>query len=321
MYLCIKTLTAFLTSVYRKPTFSGLYTRWDSFCPQRRKINLTKTLVYRDLMISSKCFLGDEIKFIKSTLSKNGYPLSVLDSVVNDITIKFDRASRCTVNRGPIYLRLPYIGSRGESFAKSITTAVGRCYFSAAVRVIFQTRTAFVSMRKDVLPPHHINSVICEYTCSCGSDYVGRTSNRFDLPIRHHLPARILNLRLIRGQLANTSWSSIAEHMINSRECVADFNVDRFSILGRSHLLSHLKVLETLYVLSLQFTLCKHRDHLLGLNVISLKPSAHCHYYPLLVFFFPSLFSIPLRFSFYIPPFKYFSRVKILTKPVVQKNI
>ena len=50
-------------------------------------------LVYRALMISSKCFLGDEIKFIKSTLSKNEYPLSVLDVVVPDVMIKFDRAS------------------------------------------------------------------------------------------------------------------------------------------------------------------------------------------------------------------------------------
>ena len=77
-----KTSTAFLTSVYRKPTFSALYTRLNSFCPQQRKINMIKTLVHRALMISSKCFLDDEIEFIRSTLSKNGYPLSVLDSVV-----------------------------------------------------------------------------------------------------------------------------------------------------------------------------------------------------------------------------------------------
>ena len=69
-----KTPPAFLTSAYRKLTFSGLYTRWDSFCPQQHKINLIKTLVYHALMILSKCFLGDEIKFIKSTLSKNGHP-------------------------------------------------------------------------------------------------------------------------------------------------------------------------------------------------------------------------------------------------------
>ena len=120
-----KTFTAFITSVNRKPTFSGLYTRWDSFCPQQHKINLIKTLVYHARMISSKCFIGDEIKFIKSTLSKNGYPLSILDGVVHDVMIKFDRASRCTVNKCPVYLHLLYIGSRGERFAKSITAAVG----------------------------------------------------------------------------------------------------------------------------------------------------------------------------------------------------
>ena len=104
-------------------------------------------------MISSKCFLDDEIAFIRSTLSRNKYPLSVLDGVVHDVVNKFDRAKRCTDNKCPVYLRLPYIGSRGEKFAQCITTAVGKCYFSAPVRVIFLTRTAFVSMRKDVLPP------------------------------------------------------------------------------------------------------------------------------------------------------------------------
>ena len=148
-----KTSTTFPTSVYRKPTFSGLYTRWDSFCPQQRKINSIKTLVHRAHMISSKCFLDDEIEFIRSTLSKNGYPLSVLDSVVQYVLNRFDRAKRCAVTECPVYLRLPYISSRREKFAKYITAAVGNCYFSAAVRVIFLTRTAFVSLRKDVLPP------------------------------------------------------------------------------------------------------------------------------------------------------------------------
>ena len=58
--------------------------------------------------------------------------------------------------------------------------------------------------------------------------------------------------------------------MINSGECVADFNIDRFSILSRSRSFYHLKVLETLYVRSLQPSLCEKRDCLLGLNVIGL---------------------------------------------------
>ena len=269
-----KTSTVFLTSVYRKPIFSGLYTRWESLCPQQRKINLIKTLVHRALMISSRCFLDDEIRFIRLALSRNGCPLSVLDSVVhgrkNDALNGFDRAERCTVGKYPVCLRLPYMGSGGEKFVRCIAAAVGRCCFSAAVRVAFLTRAAFISMRRDVLPPYHISSLIYKYTCGCGGDYIGGTSNRLDLRIKQRLSARILNLELKRGQLVNTSGSSIADHMINNRECVADFNVDRFSILSRSHSLYHLKVLETLYVRSLQPSLCKQRDCLLGSNVIGL---------------------------------------------------
>ena len=127
---------------------------------------------------------------------------------------------------------------------------------------------------------------IYRYTCSCGSDYIDRTSNWLDLRIKQHLPVCILNLELKRGQLVNTSGSSIADHMINSWECMADFNVDRFSILSRSHSLYHLKMLETLYVRSLQPSLCKQRDCLLGLNVIGLLPSAHLSYFPSSFFFF-----------------------------------
>ena len=37
----------FITSVYRKPTFSGLYQRWDSFCSEKTKRSLVFLLVHR----------------------------------------------------------------------------------------------------------------------------------------------------------------------------------------------------------------------------------------------------------------------------------
>ena len=36
----------FLTSIYRKPTFTGQYIHWDSFEPSKRKTNLIETLVH-----------------------------------------------------------------------------------------------------------------------------------------------------------------------------------------------------------------------------------------------------------------------------------
>ena len=38
---------AFVTSIYRKKTFTGLYTKWDSFTPRKYKINLIRSLTYR----------------------------------------------------------------------------------------------------------------------------------------------------------------------------------------------------------------------------------------------------------------------------------
>ena len=57
--------TGFLTSVCRKPTFTGQCIRWNSFSPKARKIGLITTLVHRALMICSKTKLGTELDKIK----------------------------------------------------------------------------------------------------------------------------------------------------------------------------------------------------------------------------------------------------------------
>ena len=41
------------TSIYRKKTFTGLYTKWDSFTPRKYKINLVRTLAYHCIRICS----------------------------------------------------------------------------------------------------------------------------------------------------------------------------------------------------------------------------------------------------------------------------
>ena len=69
-----KSNEGFLTSVFRKPTFTGQYFRWDSFGPTKRKTNLIETLVHRALMIGSKSKLQHELKNINSILQNNGYP-------------------------------------------------------------------------------------------------------------------------------------------------------------------------------------------------------------------------------------------------------
>ena len=73
----------FLTSIYRKPTFTGQYLRWDSFGPTKRKTNLIGTLVHRALKICSKSKLQQELDQIRAILLNNGYPEYIINTSIS----------------------------------------------------------------------------------------------------------------------------------------------------------------------------------------------------------------------------------------------
>ena len=77
-----KAEVGFETSVYRKPTFTGQYLRWESFSPLKRKISLISTLVHRALMICTKRRLNEEIEWIKKILLDNSYPKNVINAQI-----------------------------------------------------------------------------------------------------------------------------------------------------------------------------------------------------------------------------------------------
>ena len=63
-----------VTTVYRKPTFTGMCLQWDSFCSVKYKIALIRCLVNRALRICSVEKLSTELDFLRDTFLRNGYP-------------------------------------------------------------------------------------------------------------------------------------------------------------------------------------------------------------------------------------------------------
>ena len=53
---------AFVTSIYRKPTFTGLYLSWDAFALKSRNVKLIKCLTFRALMICSNNRIKSEFE-------------------------------------------------------------------------------------------------------------------------------------------------------------------------------------------------------------------------------------------------------------------
>ena len=81
--------TNFSTSLYRKKTFTGLYTDFASLSPDKYKANLISVLVYRAFHICSTYQnFHDEIVRIKEILFKNCFPRSLTDRIIKSFLDK-----------------------------------------------------------------------------------------------------------------------------------------------------------------------------------------------------------------------------------------
>ena len=71
----------FVTSVYRKPTFSGQGTSYFSFCSFLFQLNAIKTLIHRANRISSNYFkINEQFDFLLKYFRNNGYPSFLIHS-------------------------------------------------------------------------------------------------------------------------------------------------------------------------------------------------------------------------------------------------
>ena len=68
------------TSVYRKPTFSGIFTHYESYIDQSYKKSLIFTLLFRCYSLCSDYTLFHlEVEKLREILKKNSYPSSIIE--------------------------------------------------------------------------------------------------------------------------------------------------------------------------------------------------------------------------------------------------
>ena len=78
----------FTTTIYWKPTFSGVYTNYESFLPAVCKLGMVYTLVYRCFCICSNWTqFHTELTFLKGIFQKNGYPSNFIDKCLKSFWI------------------------------------------------------------------------------------------------------------------------------------------------------------------------------------------------------------------------------------------
>ena len=254
----------FQRSVYRKPTFTGLYTRWDSFAPTSQKINLIRSLAVRAFKICSPSTLDKELANLKDLFNKNGYPSRIVDKSINKAieSMKNPRqpALDCADDKHFVHVRLPWIGRRSAELGKEVQDTVRRSYPTTTPRVVFTTTRAFSGRAKDVLPQVSKSSVVYQFRCCCGQTYVGKTTQRLSERILQHIPKKLCVSRPVLKPVKGDS--AITKHLKASPSCISDqLQQTGFTVLAQARSRAHLDVLEALFISRLAPPLCSQKDY------------------------------------------------------------
>ena len=241
-----RNLNNFTTTVHRKTTFTGLYTKWDSFTPRKYKINLIRILTYRCLRIcSSSSLLQSTLFDLKNTLLQNGYPRGVLCYNINDVLNRQKNRSAepaTTVLKKDIILALPFLGFRSEALTRRVKSCISEFYGCVNLRVIFQNTCRVKSFfpYKDRFSRSQRSKIVYKASCwDCDSFYIGKTKRRLHDRKSEHFKALT--------QVGHAS--AVADHTISTGH---NIKWDHFEILttGKSDL--QCKIKETLLISDLK---------------------------------------------------------------------
>ena len=238
----------YITSVYRKPTFSGVYTHYDSFIPASYKYSLVSTLLYRAFSIcSSWDRIHTEFENIKSIMIRNGYPVELINRGITTFLSRIHkpRQKQHEDKQEPAMIVLPFLGNYTKRVEKRIKQSLRQHLPDVRVNFIYRASTRLRSLFsfKDRIPSYLQSGVVYQYTCSrCNSAYIGETTRHTKRRFHEHMGKSALTGK----RLTNPIPSAVNDH---SRTCMTTIEEKDFTILCRDTISEHnLQIKETLFI-------------------------------------------------------------------------
>ena len=226
----------FMTSIYRKKTFTGLYTKWDSFTPRKYKINLIHSLTYISLLPSLFICLLTTIcpQDLPKLLLQNGYPQGIINYHINDVLNKNRHQHSNPLSTVPkeYIILLPCLGLQGNQVAKRLKSCVHKLYSCVKLKITFQNTRRIKPFfpYKDRINRSQQSRIIYRGNCwDCNCFYIGKTKRRLHDRKTEHFKA------LAKSE----STSAIADHDKATRH---NIKWDHFDILGKGKTDYHCKI-------------------------------------------------------------------------------
>ena len=222
--------TKLTTSVYRKPTFTGLGLSFFSFVPRNFKLNSIFTLLHRAYNISSDNFsLHREFETLTKLFFNNGFPKKLLyDSIGRFLNLKYSPSPVfLTAEKDKFYLSIPYYGQQSNKLKNELSSICAKYFYQIDLKIVFVNdfKLGTFFNYKDSLPKSMRSGVIYSYRCErCSSEYVGSTSRTLGTRVAEHLGISP------RTSLPATTpkQSAVRDHVTT---CGFDVSMEHFSII------------------------------------------------------------------------------------------
>ena len=154
-----------ITSVYRKPTYTGLLTNFFSFTPSKYKNRFIKTLLDRYYKINNiwKSFDND-LENLTKILNKNQFPTKLINKITKqylDLTFyKKPFENKTEVKTDTRFFKLPYIGKYSNIAQKKIQNLVKTFCKDIDVKVVLTPFKISSKFSYKYPSPFHLQSFI-----------------------------------------------------------------------------------------------------------------------------------------------------------------
>ena len=239
--------SVFVTSLFRKTTFTGLGTNFFSNCQSLFKINAVKTLIYRAYHISSSYkHFHDEIQFLIQYFTSNCFPKKLILSETRKFLSKIYSTSPIpsTVPKQKKFVTLPFLGYLSVKVRDELTELFSKFLPHLNIIIIFKNDKSIGTFFKvkERLEPLLSSGIIYKYTCAgCKACYIGSTSRRLIVRISEHK-----GVSSRTGQISTTpTFSAIREHSLEKDHLI---KTDSFSVIDRSYSKFDLLIKESLHI-------------------------------------------------------------------------
>ena len=133
----------FATNVYRKKTFSGVYTNFKSFIPETYKIALIKSLLFRCFSLCCDFIkFHHEIDKLKSILCKTSYPRDLVNKCIKEFLDKIValKPVESTVTKKDLVIAQSYLGKLYLQTHARVNCIMKNKFPYFNIQFVFQTK-------------------------------------------------------------------------------------------------------------------------------------------------------------------------------------